>query len=60
MATNTEKIVVQVVVKGQKSLDKVGKSADKSTKSFAKMAAGVLAAVAAFKQVSKAVGVAIK
>ena len=57
---NTEKIVVQVVVKGQKSLDKVGKSADKSTKSFGKMAAGILGAVAAFKAVANVVGSAIK
>ena len=57
---NTEKIVVQVVVKGEKDLQRVGKSADKSTKSFGKMAAGVLGAVAAFKQVSSAVGNAIK
>ena len=60
MATNTEKIVVQVVVKGQKSLDKVGKSADKSTKSFGKMAAGVFAAVAAFKQINQIVANSIK
>ena len=37
---NTEKIVVQVVVQGEKDLQKVGKTADKSTKSFGKMAAG--------------------
>ena len=60
MATNTEKIVVQVVVKGQKDLQKLGKSADKSTKSFGKMAAGVLGAVVAFKAISNAIGVAIK
>ena len=45
---NTEKIVVQVVVKGEKDLQRVGKTADKSTKSFGKMAAGVAAAAAAF------------
>jgi len=60
MATNTEKIVVQVVVKGEKDLKKVGKSADKSTKSFGKMAAGVLAAVAAFKKISQVVSSVIK
>jgi len=59
MATNTEKIVVQVVVKGQKGLDKVGKSADKGTKSFGKMAAGVLAAGAAFSAINKQIGAAI-
>ena len=52
---NTEKIVVQVVVKGDKDLQRVGKSADKSTKSFGKMAAGVLGAVAAFKQINQIV-----
>ena len=57
---NTEKIVVQVVVQGEKDLQKVGKTADKSTRSFGKMAAGVLGAVAAFKQVSNAVGNAMK
>ena len=57
---NTEKIVVQVVVKGQKSLDKVGKSADKSTKSFGKMAAGIMSAVLAFKQISNVVSSVIK
>ncbi len=57
---NTEKIVVQVVVKGEKDLQRVGKSADKSTKSFGKMATGVLGAVVAFKAISNAIGVAIK
>jgi len=57
---NTEKIVVQVVVKGEKDLQRVGKTADKSTKSFGKMAAGVLGAVAAFRQVSSAISSAIK
>ncbi len=60
MATNTEKIVVQVVVQGQKGLDKVGKSADKGTKSFGKMAAGVAAAAAAFATINRVVGSAIK
>jgi len=57
---NTEKIVVQVVVKGEKDLQRVGKSADKSTKSFGKMAAGVLAAVAAFKQINQIVANSIR
>ncbi len=60
MATNTEKIVVQVVVKGQKGLDKVGKSADKGTKSFGKMAVGVAAAAAAFATINKVIGSAIR
>ena len=32
MATNTEKVVVQVVVKGQKDLDKLGVKTEKATK----------------------------
>lgn len=56
---NTEKIVVQVVVKGEKDLKKVGKSADKSTRSFGKMAAGI-AAAAAFATINRVVGSAIK
>ena len=57
---NTEKIVVQVVVQGERDLQKIGKTADKSTKSFGKMAAGVLGAVAAFRQISSSVSSAIK
>ena len=57
---NTEKIVVQVVVKGEKDLKKVGKSADKSTRSFGKMAAGIAAAAAAFATINRVVGSAIK
>ena len=60
MATNTEKIVVQVVVQGDKQLDKLDKKAGKTTKSFGKMAAGVLGAVAAFRQVASAVSNAMK
>ena len=57
---NTEKIVVQVVVQGEKDLQRVGKSADKSTKSFGKMAAGIMGAVLAFKQIANVVGNVIK
>jgi len=57
---NTEKIVVQVVVQGEKDLQKVGKTADKSTRSFGKMAAGVLGAVAAFKQINQLVSNSIR
>ena len=66
MAINTEKIVVQVVVKGQKDLDNLSKKTGKATKSasgmtkgFAGMAAGALAAVAAFRQIGKVIGGAI-
>jgi len=57
---NTEKIVVQVVVKGEKDLKRVGKSADKSTKSFGKMAVGIMSAVVAFRQISNVIGSVIK
>ena len=60
MATNTEKIVVQVVVKGQGQLDKLDKKTGKTTKGFAKMTAGILGAVAAFRQINQMVGGAIK
>ena len=56
---NTEKIVVQVVVKGQKSLDKVGKSAGVSAMSFGKMAGAIGLAVTAFRAVNKQIGAAI-
>ena len=67
MATNTEKVVVQVVVKGGKQLDnltkKTGtatKSAGSLTKSMAKMTGGILAASTAFRQISQLVGSATK
>ena len=56
---NTEKIVVQVVVQGEKDLQRVGKTADKSTKSFGKMAGGIASAAAAFSAINKAIGSAI-
>ena len=64
---NTEKIVVQVIVKGENDLKKVGKTADKSTKSFgkltksmAKMAGGLLAAVTAFKTITSVISTSIR
>jgi TP901 family phage tail tape measure protein len=60
MATNTEKIVVQVVVKGQKDLDNLNKKTKGTTLGFKKMAAGVLGAVAAFRQISKIASSAVK
>ena len=66
MATNTEKIVVQVVVKGGSQLDKLDKKTGKATKSvgglttgMAKMAGGVALAAAAFRGISKVVSTAI-
>ena len=67
MATNTEKVVVQVIVKGGKELDNLTNKTGKATKGvggltsgFKKMTGGVLAAVAAFSAVSSAIGSAIK
>lgn len=60
MATNTEKIVVQVVVQGEKDLQRLEKRTGSTTKGFGKMAAGILTASAAFQQITKAVGNAIK
>jgi len=57
---NTEKIVVQVVVQGEKDLQRLEKRTGATTRSFGKMAAGVLGAVAAFRQISSSVSDAIK
>ena len=66
MATNTEKIVVQVVVKGGKQLDNLDKKTGKATKSvggltkgMAKMAGGIALAAAAFRLISQVVSTAI-
>jgi len=66
MATNTEKIVVQIQIKGQRDLDKLGVKTDKATKKvggltkgFAKMAAGVFAATVVFRKINQVVGTAI-
>ena len=67
MATNTEKIVVQVVVQGDKqlgNLEKKTKTATKSagnlSKQFKKMAASYLAAGVIFNKVTQTIGNAIK
>ena len=67
MATNTEKVVVQVIVKGDKQLDSLNKKTGKATKSvggltkgMAKMAGGVALAAAAFRGISKIVSDSIK
>ena len=57
---NTEKIVVQVVVKGDKELANLEKRSNKTTKSFGKMAGQIAAAAAAFSAINSAVGSAIK
>jgi TP901 family phage tail tape measure protein len=65
--SNTEKIIVQVQVKGQRELDNLSKTTKKAskdagnlTKSFAKMSAGVLGAVVAFRQINQIVGNALR
>ena len=60
MATNTEKIVVQVVVQGDKQLGNLEKKTSKTTKSFGKLAAGVLGAVTAFRQATSAISNALR
>ena len=67
MATNTEKIVVQVVVKGQGELEKLNQGTKKATGGFASltkgtaaMAGGILAAAAAFRKISQVVSTALK
>ena len=67
MATNTEKVVVQVIVKGGGQLDALTKKTTKATKSaggltkgMAKMAAGVFAATVAFRTISSVIGNAVK
>ena len=64
---NTEKIVVQVQVKGGKDLNRLSKDTKKATKSaggltkgMVAMAGGVMAAVAAFRQIGRVISGAIK
>ena len=63
MATNTEKVVVQVIVKGGGQLDNLTKKTTKATKSaggltkgMAKMAAGFFAATVVFRKINQVVG----
>ena len=60
MATNTEKIVVQVVVQGDKQLGNLEKKTKNTTASFGKMTAGIIGASAAFQQMSKLISGAIR
>tara|TARA_R100000278_G_scaffold33166_1_gene30139 strand:+ start:7404 stop:9764 length:2361 start_codon:yes stop_codon:yes gene_type:complete len=60
MATNTEKIVVQVVVQGDKQLDKLNKKTKGVTVGFTKMVTGVFAAIAAFRQINRVASDMIK
>jgi len=67
MATNTEKIVVQVVVKGQGDLEKLNQGTKKATKGvgslvkqYGLLTAGVAGAVQAFRSVNKMVATVIR
>jgi TP901 family phage tail tape measure protein len=60
MATNTEKIVVQVIVKGGKQLDNLDGKTKKATKSFGQMTLGIIAGVAAFRQISQIVSATVR
>lgn len=67
MATNTEKIIVQVEVKGQKDLQNLEKGSKNTTmavgnmsKGFGKAALAITAAVASFKAITSVIGGAIK
>ena len=64
---NTEKIVVQVVVKGQKDLQNLNDKTKKTTKTvgglnkqFLKMATGALGAAAAFRAINKIVSSVVR
>ena len=67
MATNTEKIVVQVVVKGEKDLNNLNSTTNKATKGvgglvkqYGLLTAGVLGAVAAFRQINQIIGKTVR
>lgn len=60
MATDTEKIIVQVVVKGQGQLDNLEKKTKTTTLGFNKLTAGILGAAAAFRQINKVISSGIR
>ena len=67
MATNTEKIVVQVVVKGQKDLQNLEGTTKKATKGvgglvkqYGFLTLGIATAVQAFRNINKLVGQSIR
>tara|TARA_R100001163_G_C5066062_1_gene204289 strand:+ start:10 stop:2511 length:2502 start_codon:yes stop_codon:yes gene_type:complete len=60
MATNTEKIVVQVVVQGDKQLGKLEKKTKSTTLGFGKMAASILSATVAFQKINQILSSSIK
>tara|TARA_Y100001951_G_scaffold105283_1_gene121447 strand:- start:3083 stop:5740 length:2658 start_codon:yes stop_codon:yes gene_type:complete len=65
--SNTEKIIVQVQVKGQRDLDNLSKTTKKAsrsagdlTKGFGRMAAGITSAVVAFRTINQVIGGSIR
>ncbi len=67
MATNTEKIVVQVVVKGQKELQNLDNTTKKSTrgvgalvKQYGLLTVGIATAVQAFRNINKFIGQSVR
>ena len=67
MATNTEKIVVQVVVKGDKDLNNLNNTTKKATKSvgglvkqYGLLTAGLLGSVATFRQINKLIADSVR
>ena len=65
--SNTEKIIVQVQVKGQRDLDNLSKTTKKAsrsagdlTKGFGRMAAGITSAVIAFRTINQVIGNSIR
>lgn len=65
--SNTEKIIVQVQVKGQRDLDNLSKTTKKAsrsagdlTKGFGRMAAGITSAVVAFRTINQVIGNSIR
>jgi len=60
MATDTEKIIVQIKVVGQKDLQNLEKQTKGTTLGFNKMTAGIVGAVAAFRQVNKLVSASVR
>ena len=67
MATNTEKIVVQVVVKGEKDLNNLNTTTKKATKGvgslvkqYGLLTAGVLGSAAAFRTINKLIADSVR
>ena len=57
---NTEKVIVQVIVKGEKDLQKINKTSGSTSKNFLKMSAAIGAATMAFSAITKMVSFAVR